>query len=110
MLIDEITGGPELSLDITQTKQFEKTIAQLLNFLDAQNVKVVIAIDEFQQILYYPEKNVEALLRTTIQRLKNINFIFCGSNQKMIHHIFNNSKRPFYASTKNIHLQKQLWV
>jgi hypothetical protein len=103
---DEITGNPQLSLDITQTKQFEKTIPQLLHFLDAQNIKVVIAIDEFQQILNYPEKNVEALLRTVIQTLKNVNFIFCGSNQKMMHQIFNNAKRPFYASTSNINLQK----
>lgn len=103
---DEITGTPQLSLDITQPKQFEKTTAQLLQFLDAQNIKVIIAIDEFQQILNYPEKNVEAVLRTVIQTLKNVHFIFCGSNQKMMHQIFNNAKRPFYASTKNINLQK----
>lgn len=103
---DEITGTPQLSLDITQPKQFEKTTAQLLQFLDAQNIKVIIAIDEFQQILNYPEKNVEALLRTVIQSLKNVCFIFCGSNQKMMHQLFNSAKRPFYASTKNINLQK----
>ncbi len=103
---DEITGTPQLSLDITQTKQFEKTIPQLLHFLDTQNMNTVIAIDEFQQILNYPEKNVEALLRTCVQQLKNVHFVFCGSNQKMMHHIFNNAKRPFYASTKNINLQK----
>jgi uncharacterized protein len=104
--LDEMNGNPQLSLDITQTRQFEKTIPQLLQFLDSQNIKTVIAIDEFQQILNYPEKNMEALLRTAIQQLKNVNFIFCGSNQKMMHHIFNNAKRPFYASTKNINLQK----
>lgn len=100
------TGSPQLSLDITQAKQFEKTIAQLLHFLDSQQVKTIIAFDEFQQILNYPEKNIEALLRTIIHELKNINFIFCGSNQKMMHTIFNSAKRPFYASTKNINLQK----
>jgi hypothetical protein len=67
---------------------------------------VVIAIDEFQQILNYPEKNIEAILRTAIQPLKHINFIFCGSNQHLMHQIFNSGKRPFYASTKNINLQK----
>jgi hypothetical protein len=104
--LDDSTGSPQLSLDITESKQFEKTIAQLLYFLDSQNVKTVIAFDEFQQILTYPEKNGEALLRTIIQQMKNVNFIFCGSNQKMMHHIFNSAKRPFYASTKNINLQK----
>lgn len=103
---DDISGSPEITLDITQPRQFEKTIPQLLQFLDEQKVKVVIAIDEFQQILNYPEKNVEAILRTAIQPLKNINFIFCGSNQHLMHQIFNSGKRPFYASTKNINLQK----
>lgn len=104
--LDEITGNPSLTLDITQPRQFEKTIPQLLQFLDSQKTKTVIAIDEFQQILEYPEKNVEALLRSCIQQLKNTNFIFCGSNQGMMHHIFNSAKRPFYASTKNINLRK----
>lgn len=104
--IDSISGEPELSLDITQPRQFEKTIPQLLQFLDQQKIKTVIAIDEFQQILNYKEKNVEALLRTVIQTLKHVSFVFCGSNQKMMHEIFNSSKRPFYASTKNLNLTK----
>jgi len=104
--VDEITGNPHLTLDITQTTQFEKTIPQLLNFLDSQNKNIVIAIDEFQQILNYPETNVEAILRTCIQQLNNVSFIFCGSNQKMMHQIFNNAKKPFYSSTKNINLKK----
>jgi hypothetical protein len=104
--IDDLSGAPELSLDITQPRQFEKSIPQLLQFLDAQKIPVVIAIDEFQQILNYPEKNVEAILRSTIQQLKNVSFVFCGSDQKMMHHLFNSASKPFYGSTKNIHLQK----
>ena len=101
---DGLTGVPEVSLNFTQTKQYEKTIQQIFTFLDSQNIKTVLAIDEFQQILEYPEKNVESILRTYIQPLKNINFIFCGSNQKMMHEIFSNAKRPFFASCTNMHL------
>ena len=104
--VDPLSGSPQLSLDITQPKQFEKTIPQLLQFLDQQAIKTVIAIDEFQQILSYPEKNVEALLRTVMQTLKNVTFIFCGSNQAMMQEIFNSAKRPFYASCNTINLQK----
>ena len=104
--VDPLSGSPQLSLDITQPKQFEKTIPQLLQFLDQQAIKPVIAIDEFQQILSYPEKNVEALLRTVMQTLKNVTFIFCGSNQAMMQEIFNSAKRPFYASCNTINLQK----
>jgi hypothetical protein len=104
--IDPLSGNPELSLDISQPKQFEKTIPQLLQFLDEQPIKTVIAIDEFQQILNYPEKNVEAILRTAMQSLKNVTFIFCGSNQAMMQQIFNSAKRPFYASCSSINLQR----
>jgi len=101
---DPLTGSPEVSLDLGQPKQYEKTIQQLFAFLDSQSVRIIIAIDEFQQILTYPEKNTEALLRTHIQPLKNTNFIFCGSNQQMMNEIFNSAKRPFYASCSNLRL------
>lgn len=101
---DELTGAPSLTLTIETKAQKENTIGQIFNFLDRQNIKVVFAIDEFQQILEYPEKNTEALLRTYIQQLKNISFIFCGSNQKLMHEIFNSAKRPFFASCSNLNL------
>ncbi len=67
-------------------------------------MQIVFGIDEFQQILSYPEKNTEALLRTQMQDLRQTTFIYCGSNQKMMHQLFNSAKRPFFASCTNIHL------
>jgi len=101
---DTLTGDPEVSFEYSGVSQYEKTLQQIFSFLDAQGKKIVFAIDEFQQIIEYPEKNTEALLRTHMQTLKNTYFIFCGSNQKMMHDIFNNQKRPFYASCSNIAL------
>ncbi len=101
---DEFTGSPSVSLTLDTKAQREKTLVQILDFLDAQNRKVVFAIDEFQQILEYPETNTEALLRTQMQQLKNTSFIFCGSNQKMMQEIFNSAKRPFFASCSGFNL------
>jgi AAA+ ATPase superfamily predicted ATPase len=101
---DALTGNPEVTLDLGQPKEYEKTIQQLFAFLDTQSVKIVIAIDEFQQITTYPEKNVEALLRTYMQQLKNTRFIFCGSNQRIMTEMFANAKRPFYGSCINMSL------
>ena len=101
---DELSGSPTLSFDIANPIQQQQTIHSLFQFLDNQNMKVVFAIDEFQQILEYPEKNIESILRTYIQQLKNTSFIFCGSNQKMMHEIFNSSKRPFFASCSTLQL------
>ncbi len=99
---DAMTGNPEVTLDLGQHRESERTIQQLFNFLDKQNIAVVIAIDEFQQITTYPEKNTEALLRTYMQQLKNCRFIFCGSNHRIMTEMFNSAKRPFYASCNNL--------
>lgn len=101
---DELTGSPSITLTIETKAQKENTLAHILQFLDGQNIRVVFAVDEFQQILQYPETNTEALIRTQMQRLKNTSFIFCGSNQKMMHEIFNSAKRPFFASCTNLSL------
>lgn len=101
---DEITGLPDLTITETQVGTQQKTIASLFSFLDNQNLQIVFAIDEFQQILSYPEQNMEAILRTQTQQLKNTSFVFCGSNQTQIHQIFNSAKRPFFASSSYMSL------
>jgi hypothetical protein len=45
---------------------------------------------------------MEALLRSCIQHLKNVCFIFCGSRKDMVTNIFSNAKRPFFASIQYI--------
>ena len=101
---DEFTGNPSITLTLETQAQQEQSIHKLFHFLDQQGERIVFAIDEFQQILEYPEKNTEALLRTVLQQLKNTSFIFSGSNQKMMHEIFNSAKRPFFASCTNMQL------
>jgi hypothetical protein len=101
---DELTGAPSITLTLDTKAQKEKTLGQIFSFLDEQNIRVVFAIDEFQQILEYPETNTESILRTQMQQLKNTSFIFCGSNQKMMHEIFNSAKRPFFASCTNLNI------
>lgn len=103
---DPLTGLPELSLQFIPNLPFEKSIGKLFKYLEDQNKPVVIAIDEFQQVAAYPENNTEASLRSIIQHLKNTTFIFCGSNKHLIHEMFNNAKRPFFASTQSIYMDK----
>ena len=64
---DTITGEPQLQIAYQTPHEKEYTLRGLFDFLDAQGEPVVIAIDEFQQIRDYPEKNMEALLRSYIQ-------------------------------------------
>jgi hypothetical protein len=100
------TGVPQLQIEYQTPQEVTYTLQGLFTFLEEQNTPIVIAIDEFQQINEYPEKNVEALLRTYIQPLKNIQFIFCGSNKSMMTEMFTHAKRPFFASTRLLYLEK----
>lgn len=103
---NELTGGIEITLDFSPNQNIENTVPQLLKYLDEQAIKFVVAFDEFQQILSYPEKNVEAILRSCIQELRNVQFLFCGSHIHLMNELFNSSKRPFYASCSNLSLGK----
>ena len=103
---DNITGEPQLQIAYQTAHEKEYTLRGLLDFLDSQNERIVIAIDEFQQIRDYPEKNMEALLRTYIQQTHHLTFIFCGSKKHLMADIFSNEKKPFYNSTTFVSLDK----
>ncbi len=97
---DPISGSPQIQINYQTEAEKEQTLHHILQFLDTQNKRIIVAIDEFQQITEYPEENMEALLRSEIQHLKNTSFIFCGSKRHMMLNIFANNKKPFYASTQ----------
>ena len=103
---DVITGEPQLQIVYQTAHEKEYTLRGLFDFLDSQGEQIVIAIDEFQQIRDYPEQNMEALLRTYIQQMHNLTFIFCGSKKHLMADIFANEKKPFYSSTVFISLDK----
>ncbi len=96
---DEITGTPKVTVEVSPTEE-ESTLKEIFDYLGSSEKRCYIAIDEFQQIAEYPEKGVEALLRSYIQFLPNVNFIFAGSKQHVMQEMFTSSKRPFYQSTQ----------
>jgi hypothetical protein len=102
---DKLSGEPNISFNV-QAKESEHQIEVLFAFLEKQEKQVIFAIDEFQQILYYPQKNMEAWLRTIIQNLKNIVFIFSGSQPHLMNEMFANPSKPFFRSTVFIQLEK----
>ena len=100
---DMLTGNPQVNLDF-QPEQTESTLEQVFAYLVQSKRECYIAIDEFQQILEYPETNVEALLRSYVQFCPNVHFIFSGSKQHMMTDIFSSASRPFFQSTEKMHL------
>lgn len=101
---DIFTGLPKWGISF-QPQESEYTLDQLFAYIAQSNRECFIAIDEFQQITEYPEKNVEALLRTHIQNAHNIHFVFLGSKLHMMSAMFNSPKHPFFKSTAQLLLQ-----
>jgi len=103
---DSLTGVPQIQINYQMTAEKEHTLSSLLEFLDSQEIDIVLAIDEFQQIAEYPEANMEALLRTYIQQMHHTHFIFCGSKRTVMSEMFLNAKRPFFSSSRVMSLDK----
>ena len=91
-------GPPKFSFDVVPSNA-EATLKEAFEYLKARERRVVIAIDEFQQVLDYPEKGAEALLRSYMQFVPFVRFIFSGSRQHLMREMFLSAKHPFYQST-----------
>lgn len=103
MTFDAQTGMPTFSLDFADNQQ-EQTLQRIFEYLQRSGKRCYIALDEFQQIAEYPEGNAEAILRSYIQFLPNVYFIFAGSQQHMMTDMFLSAKRPFYQSSQIVML------
>ena len=102
---NSVTGQPEFGFGLGEITQPEITLDEILNYLETSDKVCVVAIDEFQKIADFEEDNIEALLRTKIQHLKNTQFIFAGSERHLLEGIFSDPARPFYNSVVFMQLQ-----
>lgn len=92
-------GKMVLSYGIDHIKSPLPTLESIFSYIEHSEKYNIIAIDEFQQISFYPEKNVEATLRTYIQNCRNASFIYSGSKRHLIAEMFVQPARPFYQSS-----------
>lgn len=101
---DPLSGSPTFDIQLGDIKHPEYTLEEIFTYIEQSEKPVIIAIDEFQQITKYPEKNTEAILRSHIQRMSNASFVFAGSERSILQEMFVSSKRPFYNSSEIMHL------
>lgn len=101
---DPFSGTPTFNLQLGDIAHPEVTLDEIFRYLNESEIPTIIAIDEFQQISAYKEKNVEAMLRSHIQKLPNSNFIFAGSERHLLKQMFVESARPFFNSASFLEL------
>jgi len=100
----DVSGNPSLHLSLTDIQNEQTTLDEIFHYIQQAEKPCIIAIDEFQQIASYPEKNVEAVLRTYVQQCNNGRFIFAGSQRHLMGNMFMSASRPFYQSTSILQL------
>ena len=103
--LDTVTGAPSFDLGLGDIQAPEATLDEIFAYIEEADKPCIIAIDEFQQIGEYAEKNVEALLRTKIQKCHKAQFIFSGSRRHIMSNMFNSPSKPFYQSTISMGLE-----
>ena len=103
--LDAMSGAPSFDLGLGDIQIPQTTLDEIFAYIDEADKPCIIAIDEFQQIGEYPEKNVEALLRTKIQKCRRAQFIFSGSKRHVMSNMFNSPSKPFYQSAISMGLE-----
>ena len=93
----------KFSFDITSDNA-GSSLKEVFDYLKARERPVVIAIDEFQQVCEFPEEGVEALLRSYIQFVPWVRFVFAGSRRHLMSEMFVMPQGAFYQSTQIMNL------
>lgn len=102
----DINNFPTWSIGLGNIENPMVTLDEIFQYLGQADRPCIIAIDEFQQITRYAEAhNIEAMLRTYIQRCNNATFIFAGSKRHLMGEIFTSPSRPFYQSVLVMNLK-----
>ena len=101
----DAVGQPSWNLEIGDIQSPKISLDEIFQYLKSADKPCLVAIDEFQTIMDYPEQNVEALLRTYIQECNNAWFVFSGSKRHMMGEMFSSPARPFYQSASTISLK-----
>lgn len=100
-----LTGAPELSIGIKAPDTEAHSLTALGEFLRGRKKKIVICMDEFQQVSHFAEPQAEAIFRTWTQQFPDIRFIFSGSHRTLMTEMFAEASRPFYQSAQLLPLK-----
>jgi AAA+ ATPase superfamily predicted ATPase len=101
---DPIQNTPTFDIRLGDITAPEYTLKEIFECIEKADRRCIIVIDEFQQVTKYSEKNVEALLRSHIQNVSNANFVFAGSQRRLMEEMFFSESRPFYMNARSIQL------
>lgn len=112
--VPKISFGPDplndfsLSVEYTDARKNVDEILQLPEKIaKAKNIRIIVCIDEFQQIGDFPDSlTFQKKLRSTWQLQKNVSYCLFGSKKHMMEKMFMKQSYPFYRFGDTFYLQK----
>lgn len=103
--VDPMTGKPEVGISLGEIRQPERTLQEAFSFLNTLEKPVILAIDEFQQILSFKNFNAAAFIRGLVQTSPNVKMIYAGSEAHLLSNLFLHSTSPFYQTSTMMRLE-----
>jgi len=97
-------GKPSLSLEISGEMQrdpdklLEEVLDSPVKLRAHTRKRVVVVMDEFQEIFDYPSSRVERHLRTALQRQREVAYLVLGSRRRLIARMVLEENRPLYRA------------
>lgn len=92
---------------ISAVEQIYETLRVLDNLLKKEDQKVIIFIDEFQDIQNAKNAHsIQGAMRNIAQSTDHITFIFSGSSRHLLLQLFDDKAKPFYMLCDKITLDR----
>ena len=95
-------GKPNLSFGLAKHARIEPVLAEVLEtpkkIASKNGPRVVVVLDEFQQMLEYGSDRVERMLRSVIQNHHGVSYLFFGSRKHLIQKMVLDKNRPLYRA------------
>ena len=97
-----------IALEYNESNTVTEDILQLPETIAKQNgIKIVICIDEFQQIADFPDSlTFQKKLRSIWQLQRNVSYCLYGSKKHMMETMFQSQSHPFYRFGDIFYLNK----
>ncbi len=100
-------GKLEFGIDYIEPTISISTVSEIIDLpekMAKEGKRVVVVMDEFQEIRKLAKFNIEALLRSKIQLQHHANYLFLGSKTHIIQDMFLAQNRPFYNSAATLQI------
>ncbi len=87
-------GGPAAE----RARSLDEVLAAPPRVAEKRGRRVVLVLDEFQQVLEYDDDHVERAVRSAVQRYEGVAVLFLGSRKHLVERMFSDARRPLYRS------------